>query len=137
MTTPPADHLMQSLNLLAEAQGSFDMIVWCPDEHVLSFRRVGSWQWVNIWFHAEDVDTHSAEPNHGEYGWGGRNPQVIWVDGKWPESGSAFVFNMPQRRMDGTQNPISELAPGYEAERFTHIDQLPPVPGAVTGGRPS
>lgn len=116
------DRLMQALNLLAEDSGAFDMVVWCPEQHALSFRRAGGWQWVNLWLHAgPEIDEHQAEANGG-YGWGGTSPVVLWVDGV-KQDNKRWLWNVPQRRIDGTQNPID---PEYAA---THFRQLPPVPG--------
>lgn len=127
------DKLLKAIKLLTEAVDSFDMIVWCPEQHVLSFRRAGAWQWVNIWLHGESDGDHVCDVNGG-YGWGGSDPRVLWVAGEQRDGN--FIVNMPKRRMDGTQNPIADL-PAIMAERCEHIDPLPPVPGAVTGGSPS
>lgn len=120
------DKLLQALDLLADScrpNPAFDMILWCPDEHVLSFRRASGNGWVNIWLHAQGEDEHVAETNGGN-GWGGRKPQVLWVDGE--DRDGQWVTNTPRRRTDGTQHPVAELA---RPDRFEHLERLPPVPG--------
>lgn len=115
------DHLLQALNMLATQDGTppfFDAITWCPKQHVLSFRRQGAWQWVNLWLHNQDVDTHDCETNNGP---GGIEPEVLWVDGV--KRDTEFVWNIPLRRVEGFGHPIPEEM----QDRAEWLIQLPPV----------
>ncbi len=91
-----SDPLMSALALLADPGGHpvFDAIRWCPEQHVLSFRRVGDDdEWVNLWLHATPDLNHVAERNGAP---GGSADSFLWRDGEHTPAG--FVFNIPRRR---------------------------------------
>lgn len=114
------DLLLQAAELLARQDDNpfFDAITWCPEQHVLSFRRAGGWQWVTLWLHNQDVDSHEAETNNGP---GGTNRQTLWVDGE--KRGTEFVWNIPLRRTQGFGHPVPEEM----QDRAEWLDELPPV----------
>jgi hypothetical protein len=95
-----SDVLMTALRLLFESPPNpvFEAIRYCPREHVLSFRRTGGDDWVNVWLHAgtEDDDFAHVVERNGQPG--GTHDVLLWADGNLPESGRPFEFNMPMRR---------------------------------------
>ena len=69
-----ADDVAEALTLLA-AEGrnpQFDQILWDAERSVLSFRRCGIGDFVNLWLNAEDG--HLAERNGGS----AADSQVLW-----------------------------------------------------------
>ena len=113
------DTLRQALRMLAGSarpNPAFDMITWCADEHVLSFRRVGGTGWVNVWLHARGEDEHQAETNAG---CGGRNPRVLWVDGESRDG--QWVINSPRRRLDEAQRGGAFGRDSYACRRIEAV----------------
>lgn len=87
------DPLMTALNLLTKGNASFSAIRWCPEQHVLSFRRSGDDEWVNLWLHAENLQ-HEVERNGQS---GGSADMLLWEDGRWPDDDGAFIATLPKR----------------------------------------
>lgn len=90
-----SDRLMTALKMLTEGNACFSAIRWCPEQHVLSFRRAGDDEWVNLWLHADEL-THEAERNGQP---GGGADVLLWEEGRWPtdNDGTGFIFTLPQR----------------------------------------
>jgi hypothetical protein len=123
-----SDSLLAALNaLVAGTHGAhFEMIVWCPKSHVLSFRRQGDNGWVNVWLHGGPDGDHVIDVNGG-YGWGGIEPVVLWSDGE--KIDGVFVVNLPEYRIhDGR---IPEWCKD-RAKWFEHF----PVPGLAQPENP-
>ena len=87
------DRLMTAVKMLTEGNACFSAIRWCPEQHVLSFRRSGDDEWVNLWLHADELD-HEVERNGQS---GGGADVLLWEDGRWPEDGGSFIFTLPKR----------------------------------------
>lgn len=88
------DVLFDALHTLTQGNPSFDQILWDPDRHVISFRRVGQNEYVNLWLHRGDYLEHRVERNGGP----GGIPQVLWADGEWEHEGmprGKFMFCLP------------------------------------------
>lgn len=73
-----ADDVFEALTLLA-AEGrnpQFDQILWDAERSVLSFRRCGIEDFVNLWLNVDD-GYHLAERNGGP----AADSKVLWTDG--------------------------------------------------------
>lgn len=58
--------------LVSTPNPCFDQILWDPELHVLSFRRSGSGDYVNMWLHPDGE--HMVESNSGP----GAHSEVLW-----------------------------------------------------------
>jgi len=91
------DALMDALIALFEAPPNpcFEAIRYCPEQHVLSFRRSGGDDWVNVWLHTETDESDFAHVVERNGSAGGSADVLLWEDGV--RMNGQFVFNMPLR----------------------------------------
>jgi len=67
MSRPHVDRLFDGVKMLASGNSSFDQILWDPARNVLSFRRAGYTEFVNLWLDSgkDDWEEHVVETNGG------------------------------------------------------------------------
>lgn len=74
------DLVRDALEVLAENAGEFDQLLWDAERNVLSVRRVGGWQYVNLWFSPDTSDKpHVVETNNGP----AADSVVLWQNPDW------------------------------------------------------
>lgn len=77
---------------------SFDQILWDERRHVLSFRRAGIGDYVNMWLNS-DVDEAEGFDHHVERnGSAAANSVVLWTDGEWDTKTKKFHITLPSYR---------------------------------------
>ncbi|MFI7467476.1 hypothetical protein [Nonomuraea sp. NPDC049646] len=74
------DAVRHALETLAGSTGEFDQILRDAERNVLSIRRVGAWQYVNLWFSLDSSDKpHLVETNNGP----AADSAVLWQNPDW------------------------------------------------------
>lgn len=106
------DVLFDALKALTKGNPRFDQVLWDANRHVLSFRRVGGYEHINLWLHRGAHLEHVVERNGGP----GGLPEVLWCDGEWENAEiprGSFCFTLPADRAEhhGTTHVTSAELP--------------------------
>lgn len=85
--------MVKDLMKLVAPNPSFDQILWDEQNYVLSFRRAGIGDFVNMYLNSDIGDfEHHVERNGGSPA----GSVVLWTDGEFVDG--KFVWNMPSYR---------------------------------------
>lgn len=91
--------MVKDLMKLVAPNPSFDQILWDEKRHVLSFRRAGIGDFVNMWLNS-DVGEAEGFDHHVECnGSATANSVVLWTDGEWSADGRSFTHTWPSYRI--------------------------------------
>lgn len=88
--------MVHDLMKLVVPNPSFDQILWDRRRHVLSFRRAGIGDYINMWLNQgmDDGAEHHVERNGGP----AADSVVLWTDGEWVDG--SFVFTVPPAKFE-------------------------------------
>jgi hypothetical protein len=132
---PTQEHLVKdtvasAIHALTIGNPSFDQILWDAHRHVLSFRRAGVGDYINLWLNRshDPSGQHHSERNGGP----AADSEVLWEEGRWVERDGRrrFEFTVPpdlrgKGEREGTSDEIwwEEYSTGDPPNSFrlTHI----------------